>query len=73
MILCGAISYHLYNLKNHKNTHGSVLLLVRSRRFWEKGPQTLIDMRVLGTLTKQSLNATYRITEKRNDITTKGF
>ena len=27
--MCCAIYYHLYNLKNVKNTHGRVLLLVK--------------------------------------------
>ena len=28
-VMCCAIWYHLYNLKNVKNTHGGVLLLVK--------------------------------------------
>ena len=28
-VVCCAISYHLYNLKNVKNTHGGVLILVK--------------------------------------------
>ena len=37
-----AIWYHLYNLKNVKNTHGGVLLLVKLQAFKvnNKGPRT---------------------------------
>ena len=38
-VVCCAIWYHLYNLKNMKNTHGAVLILVKSQasslRTWE--------------------------------------
>ena len=30
-----AIWYHLYNLKNVKNTHGGVLILVKLQAIWD--------------------------------------
>ena len=36
-VVCCAIWYHLYNLKNEKNTHGGVLLLVKLQEVIETG------------------------------------
>ena len=50
MMLC-AIWYHLYNLKNVKNIHGGVLLLVR--------PATLLKVTLLYECFLQFLNCTH--------------
>ena len=46
-MLC-AISYHLYNIKNVKNTHGGVLLLLK--------PQTFLKLMLLHRCFSRSLN-----------------
>ena len=33
-VMCCTIWYHLYNLKNVKNTHGGVLILVKLQADW---------------------------------------
>ena len=40
---CGTFWYHLYNLKNVKNTHGGVLILEK----WRLQPVTLLKLTLL--------------------------
>ena len=49
-----AIWYHLYNLKNEKNTHGGVLLLVSCRLT----PATLLKITLFHGFFPRSLNCT---------------
>ena len=60
VMLC-AIWYHLYNLKNVKNTHGEVLLLVKLLA----EPATLLKVTFFQGCFSSFLNCTYRTKSRK--------